>query len=62
MKIFHVAGGGDRGGAKTHILALCSRLKERFDLRLVSLRSGDFPESAQQVGINTTTFFSWFVP
>ena len=62
MKIFHVAGGGDRGGAKTHILALCSRLKERFDLTLVSLRSGDFPESAQQVGIKTTTFFSWFVP
>ena len=62
MKIFHVAGGGDRGGAKTHILALCSRLKERFDLRLISLRSGDFPESAQQVGIETTTFFSWFVP
>ena len=62
MKIFHVAGGGDRGGAKTHILALCSRLKERFDLTLVSLRSGDFPESAQQAGIKTATFFSWFVP
>ena len=62
MKIFHVAGGGDRGGAKTHILALCSRLKERFDLKLVSLPSGDFPESAQEVGIDTTTFFSWFVP
>ena len=44
MKIFHVAGGGDRGGAKTHILALCSRLKERYDLTLVSLRSGDFPD------------------
>ncbi|MBQ3534660.1 MAG: polysaccharide pyruvyl transferase CsaB [Clostridia bacterium] len=62
MKIFHVAGGGDRGGAKTHILALCSRLMERFDLTLVSLRSGDFPESAEQAGIRTRTFFSWFVP
>ncbi len=62
MKIFHVAGGGDRGGAKTHILALCSRLKERYDLTLVSLRSGDFPDSAQQVGIHTRTLFSWFVP
>lgn len=62
MKIFHVAGGGDRGGAKTHILALCSRLKERYDLTLVSLRSGDFPDSARQVGIQTKTFFSWFVP
>ena len=62
MKVFHVAGGGDRGGAKTHILALCSRLKERFDLQLVSLRSGDFPDSAREIGINTTTFYSWFVP
>lgn len=62
MKIFHVAGGGDRGGAKTHILALCSRLKQRYDLTLVSLRSGDFPDSARQVGICTKTFFSWFVP
>ena len=62
MKIFHVAGGGDRGGAKTHILALCSRLKERYDLTLVSLRSGDFPDSAEAVGIRTKTLFSWFVP
>lgn len=62
MKIFHVAGGGDRGGAKTHILALCSRLKQEHDLQLISLRSGDFPESAQQAGIRTTTLFSWFVP
>jgi len=62
MKIFHVAGGGDRGGAKTHILALCSRLQKEHDLQLISLRSGDFPESAQAAGIRTTTFFSWFVP
>ena len=62
MKIFHIAGGGDRGGAKTHILALCSRLKERFDLTLVSLRSGDFPDSAKEAGIHTETFFSWFIP
>ena len=62
MKIIHVAGGGDRGGAKTHILALCSRLLREHDLRLVSLRSGDFPDSARAAGIPTTTFFSWFVP
>lgn len=62
MKIFHVAGGGDRGGAKTHILALCSRLKQEHDLQLISLRSGDFPESAREAGIRTTTLFSWFVP
>ncbi len=62
MKIFHVAGGGDRGGAKTHILALCARLKERYDLTLISLRSGDFPDSAKEAGISTRTFFSWLVP
>ena len=40
MKLMHIAGGGDKGGAKTHILALCSRLKETGDLTLVSLRDG----------------------
>ena len=42
MKIMHIAGGGDKGGAKTHILALCSKLKEKNDLTLVSLRGGEF--------------------
>lgn len=58
MKLMHIAGGGDKGGAKTHILALCSRLRQTSDLTLVSLRSGEFPDDAAAMGIRTKTFFS----
>ena len=61
MKIIHIAGGGDRGGAKTHIISLCSHLSDHCDLTLVSLRSGDFAESAAESGIKTVTIFSSFV-
>ena len=53
MKIIQIAGGGDRGGAKTHIISLCSRLKDKCELTLVSLRSGAFVDSAKAEGINT---------
>ena len=53
MKILHIAGGGDRGGAKTHILALCSRLKEQHELKLLSMRKGEFAQDAQKAGIDT---------
>lgn len=58
MKIIHIAGGGDRGGAKTHIISLCSHLKNMCELSLVSLRSGSFAETAEKAGINTQTIFS----
>ena len=61
MKIMHVAGGGDRGGAKPHILSLCSRLKENNELRLFSLRKGEFSDEAEAAGIDTTTIYSKFV-
>lgn len=53
MKILHIAGGGDRGGAKTHILALCSRLAQSNELKLLSLRKGEFTEDARALGIDT---------
>ncbi|MBR4955082.1 MAG: glycosyltransferase, partial [Clostridia bacterium] len=58
MKVVHIAGGGDRGGAKTHIISLCSHLAKSCELLLVSLRSGDFADSAEKAGINTKTIFS----
>ncbi len=61
MKIIHIAGGGDRGGAKTHIISLCSHLSKICDLTLVSLRSGDFADSAVKSGIKTATIYSSFV-
>ena len=62
MKVLHIAGGGDRGGAKTHILALCARLSQVCDLKLVSLRSGEFSQEAEAARIDTTTIYSRFVP
>ena len=60
MKILHIAGGGDRGGAKTHILALCSRLKEEHQLKLLSMRKGLFAEDARKAGIDTVEIQSGF--
>ena len=34
MKVFHLISGGDTGGAKTHIMALLSALKEEIDVTL----------------------------
>ena len=62
MKIIHIAGGGDRGGAKTHIISLCSRLAPLCDLTLASMRSGEFADDAAKAGIRTETFFSGFTP
>ncbi|WP_458863251.1 polysaccharide pyruvyl transferase CsaB [Acidaminobacterium chupaoyuni] len=58
MKIMHIAGGGDRGGAKTHILALCSHLQKTNELKLVSLRHGEFAEDALKTGIDTVSIQS----
>lgn len=58
MKILHIASGGDRGGAKTHILALCSRLAKSNELTLISLRNGEFADDARAVGINTIEIHS----
>lgn len=53
MKILHIYGGGYRGGAKTHILPLCSRLKDQHELKLISMRKGEFTEDARKLGIDT---------
>ncbi len=53
MKILHIIGGGDVGGAKTHVLSLLSRLKEKAEITLICLRHGDFAEDAKKLGINT---------
>lgn len=58
MRVIQVAGGGDRGGAKTHIISLCSQLSKKCELSLVSLRSGDFAESAKNAGIDTRTIYT----
>lgn len=55
MKILHIIGGGDVGGAKTAVISLLQRLTQRGEVqvRLISLREGDFADSAIQAGIDT---------
>lgn len=53
MKIVHMIGGGDVGGAKTHVLSLVSKLSESNEVLLVSLREGEFADDARKMGINT---------
>ena len=47
MKIMHFAGGGDIGGAKTHILSLGQKLSAHNEFYLVSFRAGAFAEEAK---------------
>ena len=42
MKIMFLTGGGDIGGAKTHILSLAGRLLATHDLRLVAVPNSAF--------------------
>ena len=52
MKIMHFAGGGDIGGAKTHILSLGKELAENNQFRLISFRKGPFSEEAKAKGLD----------
>lgn len=53
MKIVHMIGGGDVGGAKTHVLSLVSKLSEDNEVVLVSFRDGEFADDARALGIDT---------
>jgi polysaccharide pyruvyl transferase CsaB len=51
MKVIHLIGGGDTGGAKTHVLNLLRELNQFIDARLVCFRKGEFSEDAEKLGI-----------
>lgn len=52
MKVVHLIGGGDVGGAKTHVLYLLKELGKYIDVKLISLRPGSFADDAFAMGIN----------
>ena len=52
MRILHMMGGGDVGGAKTHIMTLVGALRERNEVRLISFRDGPFPQEAREKGVD----------
>lgn len=53
MRIMLLAGGGDIGGGKTHILSLAKELSKTNDVLLMSFRKGVFADDAIAMGINT---------
>jgi len=57
MKILHLIGGGDIGGAKTHVLTLLCGLMESTavsTLMLVTFREGGFTDEARELDIPAT--------
>ncbi len=52
MKILNLIGGGDVGGAKTHIISLASRLAGYCTVKIVSFRDGPFVEDTRAAGID----------
>lgn len=51
MKVIHLIGGGDTGGAKTHVLQLLKELNQTIDAHLICFRTGDFYDDAVKMGI-----------
>lgn len=58
MRIVHLIGGGDTGGAKTHVLYLLKELSRHMEVKLISLRPGIFADDARAMGIDVTVIKS----
>ena len=56
MRILQMMGGGDVGGAKTHIMTLVQALSANNDVCLVSFRDGPFPKEAAARGLNVKVY------
>lgn len=52
MKILHLIGGGDVGGARVHVLSLVKELGKHIDVKIISLRPGMFSDEAREMGID----------
>ena len=52
MRVMHVMGGGDVGGAKTQIMNTVTGLAKRNDVMLISFRAGPFADEARERGID----------
>lgn len=52
MRVLHLIGGGDEGGAKSHVLSLVQQLGNHISVKLISLRPGPFADDAKKMGID----------
>ncbi len=51
MRVIHLIGGGDTGGAKTHVLHLLRELNRSIDAQLFCFMRGEFSDDARKMGI-----------
>ncbi len=59
MKIVHVIGGGETGGSRVHLLALCKGLRERYpdvDVQIICFIDGELARQSAELGIPVTVF------
>lgn len=59
MKVLHIIGGGDVGGAKVHVLNLVRELASSTDVTLLCLRPGAFADDARAIGIKVEVIKSY---
>jgi len=52
MRIIHLIGGGDIGGAKVHVLSLVRQLNKQIDVKIISFRPGIFANEAKQLNLD----------
>lgn len=52
MRVLHLIGGGDIGGAKVHVLSLVKELRNKIDVKIVAFRPGVFSDEARDLGID----------
>ena len=53
MKVLHLISGGDTGGAKTHVFALLSKLKDMADVKIVCFMKGVFWDELQDIDVKS---------
>jgi L-malate glycosyltransferase len=52
VKVLHLIGGEDFGGAKSHVISLVSELKKNIDVKIITFRKGAFSADAEKLGIS----------
>ncbi|MBE3593973.1 MAG: glycosyltransferase [Candidatus Carbobacillus altaicus] len=50
VRITHIIGGGEFGGAEMHLIKLFHSLKDTFDLRLVTIYNGELAQKMREAG------------
>jgi polysaccharide pyruvyl transferase CsaB len=62
MRVVHLIGGGDEGGAKSHVLSLVKALGAYLDVSLISFRHGPFHDEATAMGIDAHCITGQLLP